>query len=444
MTRTVPLRLVRFLASQVAAATGGRLVGPDVELRGASFDSRSLQPGDLFVPIVAERDGHEFLGEAAARGAGAALSSRAADPTIGITIIEVADTRQALLDLATWARGQLPASVVGITGSVGKTSTKDLTVAAVGAGRRVAANTRSFNNEQGLPVTVLGAPDDVEVLVLEMGMRGPGEITRLCAVGRPEIGVVTAVAEAHTELLGGIDGVARAKAELVDALPSSGVAVLNADDPRVTTMAGRTAARVLRFGRHADADVRIMNLVLDELARPTFTVATPWGECAVRLTVSGAHMASNAAAALAVAGVVGVDITVAAAALAQAALSARRMQVVTTVDGGLLINDAYNANPASMAAALEALAAIEAERRVAVLGVMAELADPTAEHRAIAQRAAELGIELVAVETEHYGSMPIRRDAVRDAIVPIVAGTAVLVKGSLVAGLGPVADELAS
>ena len=268
-----------------------------------------------------------------------------------MTIVEVADTSQALLDLATWARSQLPATVVGITGSVGKTSTKDLTVAAVGAGRRVAANTRSFNNEQGLPVTVLGAPDDVEVLVLEMGMRGPGEITRLCAVGQPEIGVVTAVAEAHTALLGGIDGVARAKAELVDALPSSGVAVLNADDPRVTTMAGRTAARVLRFGRHADADVRIANLVLDELARPTFTVATPWGECEVRLTVSGAHMASNAAAALAVAGVVGVDITAAAAALAQAALSARRMQVVTTVDGGLLINDAYNANPASMLAA---------------------------------------------------------------------------------------------
>ena len=224
------MRLVRFLASQVAAATGGRLVGPDVELRGASFDSRSLQPGELFVPIVAERDGHDFLGAAAAVGAGAALSSRAADPTIGMTIIEVADTRQALLDLATWARERLRASVVGITGSVGKTSTKDLALAAVGAGRRVAANVRSFNNEQGLPVTVLGAPDDVEVLLLEMGMRGPGEITRLCAVAQPEIGVVTAVAAAHTALLGGIDAVARAKAELVDALPSTGVAVLNADD----------------------------------------------------------------------------------------------------------------------------------------------------------------------------------------------------------------------
>ncbi len=434
---------MRFLASQVAAATGGRLVGPDVELRGASFDSRSLQPGELFVPIVSERDGHDFLSAAAAVGAGAALSSRAADAMIGMPIIEVADTGQALLDLATWARQRLRASVVGITGSVGKTSTKDLALAAVGAGRRAAANVRSFNNEQGLPVTVLGAPDDVDVLLLEMGMRGPGEITRLCAVAQPEIGVVTAVAAAHTALLGGIDAVARAKAELVDALPSTGVAVLNADDARVTAMAERTAARVLRFGRHTEADVRIGDLTTDELARPSFTVATPWGECAVRLAVSGAHMAWNAAAALAVAGVVGVDVAAAAAALERAALSARRMQVLTTVDGGLLINDAYNANPASMAAALEALAAIDAERRVAVVGLMAELADPVAEHRAIARLAEQLGVELVAVETAHYGTVPIGRGDVRAAVVPIASGTAVLVKGSLVAGLGPVADELA-
>ena len=290
---------------------------------------------------------------------------------------------------------------------------------------------------------MLGAPDDVDVLLLEMGMRGPNEITRLCAVAQPEIGVVTAVAAAHTELLGGIDAVARAKAELVDALPSTGVAVLNADDARVTAMAQRTAARVLRFGRHAGADVRIDDLTTDELARPSFIVATPWGKCAVRLAVSGAHMAWNAAAALAVAGVVGVDVGAAAAALERAELSARRMQVLTTVDGGLLINDAYNANPASMTAALEALAAIEAERRVAVLGLMAELADPVAEHRAIAHRASELGVELFAVETDHYGTVPIGRDDVRDAVVPIRVGTAVLVKGSLVAGLGPVADELA-
>ena len=161
--------------------------------------------GDLFVAVVAERDGHDFVGDAAAAGAGAALVSRAVDG-VDVPLVVVPDTSSALLDLASWARDGLGATVVGITGSVGKTSTKDLVAAAVGAARRVAANERSFNNEQGLPVTILGAPDDTEVLVLEMGMRGLGEIARLCAVGRPDIGVVTSVAAAHTERVGGIDG----------------------------------------------------------------------------------------------------------------------------------------------------------------------------------------------------------------------------------------------
>ena len=298
---------MRFRASQVAEATGGRLVGPDVDLHGASFDSRTLVPGELFVAIVADRDGHDFLPAAAAAGAPAALVSRPAADGPG-TVIEVADTGRALLDLATWARRRLAATVVGITGSVGKTSTKDLAVAAVAAGRRVAANVRSYNNDQGLPVTVLGAPDDVEVLLLEMGIRGHGEIARLCAVARPDVGVVTAVAPAHTERLGGIDGVALAKGELVEALPAAGTAILNADDERVAAMAGRTAAAVLRYGRDVAADVRVEDVVLDDLARPRFTVRTPWGRADVRLAVSGAHMAANAAAALAVAGVVGVDL----------------------------------------------------------------------------------------------------------------------------------------
>ena len=237
---------MRFRASQVATATGGRLVGADVEMDGASFDSRTLRPGQLFVPIVAERDGHDFIAAAARAGAAAALASRPADDALRLPIVEVADTGAALVELAAWARSRLSADVVGITGSVGKTSTKDLIVAAVGGARRVAANVRSFNNEQGLPVTVLDASDDADVLVLEMGMRAAGEIARLCAVGRPGIGVVTAVADAHTARLGGIDGVARAKAELVEALPASGTAILNADDDRVTAMAGRTDAAVLR------------------------------------------------------------------------------------------------------------------------------------------------------------------------------------------------------
>ncbi|MCU1399360.1 MAG: murF, partial [Acidimicrobiales bacterium] len=289
---------MRFRASDVAHATGGTLVGPDVALDGVSFDSRSVASGQLFVAIVAERDGHAFVPAAQAGGAGAVLVQHAANEG---TSIVVADTATALLDLGRWGRGRTSARVIGVTGSVGKTSTKDLARAALGAGLRASANERSFNNDQGLPVTILNAPDDTEALVLEMGMRGFGEIARLCDVGHPDIGIVTRVAAAHTELLGGIDGVARAKAELVDALPATGTAILNVDDPRVAAMASRCAGSVITFGRNDGADVRILELWLDELARPRFTVSTPWGDAPVSLAVSGEHMAGNAAAALAAA-----------------------------------------------------------------------------------------------------------------------------------------------
>jgi len=425
----------------VADATGGRRRGPDVDVDGASFDTRSLVPGQLFVPLVAERDGHEFVAAAAAAGAPATFASRPVDTSI--TVVEVDDTAAALMALAAWARDRLTATVVGITGSVGKTSTKDLVRAAVGAARRVAANERSFNNEQGLPVTILAAPVDTEVLVLEMGMRGFGEIARLCAVGRPDIGVVTSVAPSHTERVGGIEGVARAKGELVEALPATGTAILNADDDRVAAMATRTAAAVVTFGHGTAADVRISGMVLDARARPRFDVHTPWGSAPVALGVSGAHMAMNAAAALAVAGVVGVDIDVAATALSEVALSSMRMQLLTSRAGGLVINDAYNANPTSMVAALDALAAVDARRRVAVLGGMAELDEPDAGHRAVAARAGELGIELIAVGTDRYGRPAVTEDEAVDAIGSIGPNTAVLVKASRAFGLERLAARLA-
>jgi UDP-N-acetylmuramoyl-tripeptide--D-alanyl-D-alanine ligase len=429
-------------ASDVAAATAGRLVGPDAELEGASFDSRSATPGQLFVPIVAERDGHHFIGAAVAAGAGAYLTARPADTDYGVPAIEVADTAAALMELAGWARRQLPATVVGVTGSVGKTSTKDLVAAALAGSRRVTANTRSYNNEQGLPVTILGAPDETEVLVLEMGMRGFGEIARLCAVGRPEVGVVTKVAPSHTERVGGIDGVARAKAELVEALPATGTAVLNADDARVVAMATRTDATVVSFGRSAGATVRVVDVVLDDRARGRFRAETPWGRVEVSLAVSGVHMVVNAAAALAVAGVVGVDLGAAAEALGSATVSAARMEVAEVGRGGLVINDAYNANPSSMAAALDALAGLAARRRVAVLGPMAELDDPERAHLDVAARCRALGIDLIAVGTAAYGVEPVERAAVADVLGPIDAGTAVLVKASNSARLFELAAEL--
>lgn len=422
---------MRFRAIEVTAATGGRLVGPDVELDGVSFDSRTVAPGQLFVPLVAERDGHEFIGEALARGAGAYLTAR---PAGGGSAIEVADTLQALMDLARVLRRQRVAvPVVGITGSVGKTSTKDLAVAAIAASRQVHANERSFNNDQGLPTTILATPADTDVLVVEMGMRGPGEIARLCAIAAPRLGVVTRVAEAHGDLLGGIDGVARAKGELVEALPADGVAILNADDERVLAMRTRTAASVLTYGESPAADVHVAGVSLDELARPSFTAHTPWGTVAVRLGVSGRHMASNASAALAIAGAVGADVAAAADALTGAGLSPMRMQLVRTASGGVIVEDCYNANPTSMRAALAALAELPATRRRALLGLMAEITDAPATHRAIRAEAEALGIEVLAVGTDLYGIDPVDDPAA--AVGALAGGDALLVKGSRVVGL---------
>jgi UDP-N-acetylmuramoyl-tripeptide--D-alanyl-D-alanine ligase len=390
------------------------------------------------VPIVAERDGHEFIGAARDRGAVAHLTGEPDPYRRDGTAIEVADTAQALLALAAWARRRLDARVVGVTGSVGKTSAKDLMAAACGAGRRTTANERSFNNEQGLPVTILNAPDDTEVLILEMGMRGFGHISQLCEIARPDIGVVTVVGHAHTELVGGIDGVARAKGELVEALPASGTAVLNADDERVVAMRSRTRADVVTYG--AAGDVRVSGVELDALARASFRLDTPWGSGTARLAVPGVHMVVNAAAAIAVAGVVGVDLEAALAALAAATVSGMRMEVTTAPSGATIVNDAYNANPTSMHAALAALAAMDADRRVAVLGLMGEIDDPGPAHREVARRAAELGLDVVVVGTDLYGVEP--SDDPVGALGAVGPGDVVLVKASRSAGLERVVAEL--
>ena len=265
-------------------------------------------------------------------------------------------------------------------------------------------------------------------------MRGFGEIARLCAIGQPTIGVVTRVAEAHTELVGGVEGVARAKSELVTALPVNGLAVLNADDHRVLAMKSLAPCRVLTFGRSAGADVRIDNLVLDDLARARFDLHTPWGTAAVQLAVSGEHMAANAAGAVAVATSCGVTLEAAAAAVGRAQLSPWRMEIKRSASGAIVINDAYNANPESMRAAIETLVSLRVSgRRVAVLGVMAELADPVADHAAIAQLLREHNIELISVGTDNYG-VAARGDA-EAVLASLASDDAVLIKGSRVAGL---------
>jgi UDP-N-acetylmuramoyl-tripeptide--D-alanyl-D-alanine ligase len=431
---------VRILASEAAVAIGGRLIGPDIHFDGASFDSRSLRQGELFVPIVAERNGHEFIGMARDAGAVVHLTSEIDPFRRDGTAIEVADTSRALLALAQWARQQMSAKVVGVTGSVGKTSTKDLISATVSAGLRTTANERSFNNEQGLPITILNADDNTQALILEMGMRGFGEIAQLCEVARPDIGVVTVVGHSHTELLGGIAGVARAKRELVESLPASGTAILNADDQRVAAMASHIGAAVITYG--SVGDVRVSAVELDAMARARFTFNSPWGSGQVELAVSGAHMVGNAAAALAVAGVLGVDLEAAIVALGEASISGMRMEVLTAPSGAIVINDAYNANPTSMHAAIDALASTAATRRIAVLGLMAEIDDAASAHKEVAAYAAERNIELISVTTDLYGVEP-SPDPV-SALGVIGEGDAVLVKASRSAGLERIAEELLS
>ncbi len=433
------------MAADVAKATHGTLVGQNAHLSGVSYDSRSVRPGQLIVPIVAERDGHEFVLAALAAGAGAYLTT---GTTFGRTSITVPDTLMALLQLGAWGRNkldtQLANRVIGITGSVGKTSTKDFVAAALGSTLRVTANERSFNNDQGLPVTILNAPDDVEALVLEMGMRGFGEIARLCTVARPNIGVVTRVASAHTQRVGDIDGVARAKSELVMALNASGFAILNADDERVTAMQSITGARVITYGVAPAADVRMTSCVLDERACASVTVESPWGRASWKMNVPGEHMAHNAVGAIAVAGVMGLDLQRAADAISMSVLSEMRMQHRTARSGALIIDDSYNANPASMAAALQALNATKASRRIAVLGVMAELSEPEQDHLQISRLAKQLGIELIAVETGMYGVQPRTRDEVAAMLSTVENTATILIKGSRVAQLEKLVAMLAT
>ncbi|PHV67051.1 UDP-N-acetylmuramoyl-tripeptide--D-alanyl-D-alanine ligase [Williamsia muralis] len=435
---------MRFKASDVAAATGGRLIGPDTTIDGASIDSRSVRPDQLFVPIVADRDGHDFIDKAREAGVTTYLTSRGAEGSG--TAIEVPDTALALADLGRAARGRLTGPVVGVTGSVGKTSTKDLLASVLATSYVTAANERSFNNELGLPLTLLGARDDTEAVVVEMGARGVGHIALLCDIARPTVGIVTRVEGVHLELFGDIESVARAKGELIEALPDDGLAVLNNDHPLVVAMADRTSATVLRYGFTPDADVYADNISLDDELRGSFTLHSPWGSAAVTLGARGEHQISNALAAVAAAGGIGVPVDRIAAGLGQAAISGLRMELTRTEGGVLILNDAYNANPTSMAAALDSLATLAASRRVAVLGVMAELGESApAEHVAITERARALGVEVIAVDAPDYGPGARHVATVERAVAALsdlAAGDAVLVKGSRVAALERVAAAL--
>lgn len=452
--------------TDVAVAVDGSLTDgtdPDALVTGAVVvDSRTAGPGDLFVAVPGEHvDGHDYAASARELGAVGALVAR----PVGEPGVLVDDTVAALARLAHAVATRIPrARVVGVTGSAGKTSTKDLLAQLLPALGPTIAPPHSYNNELGLPLTVLTADEGTACLVLEMGAKGIGHIRELCAIARPDVGVVLNVGTAHLGMFGSRDAIAQAKGELVEALPPDGVAVLNADDERVLAMAERTDARVVRFAVDAvDAEVRAVDVRLDATASASFHLVTPVGEAPVRLRLRGVHQVPNALAAAAVAVELGLDVTDVARLLGEAGQrSPHRMEVLERADGVTVVNDAYNANPVSATAALAALRQLAGgRRRLAVLGEMLELGDTSVtEHERLGRVAAESGVDVVVAVGE--GARPVATGAEsvagwsgRVAYVPdgasaeellageLRAGDVVLFKSSRDAGLRWVGDRVA-
>ncbi|MGW6360717.1 UDP-N-acetylmuramoyl-tripeptide--D-alanyl-D-alanine ligase [Streptomyces sp. NPDC055092] len=456
--------MIALSLAEIATAVGGQtydIPDPSVQVTGpVVIDSRKVTDGSLFAAFVGERvDGHDYAAAVVDAGAAAVLASR----PVGVPAIVVDDVQAALGALARTVVERLGATLVALTGSAGKTSTKDLIAQVLRRKAPTVFTPGSFNNEIGLPLTALSATDDTRYLVLEMGARGKGHIRYLTGLTPPRIGVVLNVGTAHIGEFGGREQIAEAKGELVESLPADGTAILNADDPLVRAMASRTKARVLLFGEAADADVRAENVRLTENGQPSFSLRTPSGCSDVTLRLYGEHHVSNALAAAAVAHDLGMSVEEIALALSEAGtLSRWRMEVTERPDGVTVVNDAYNANPESMRAALRALAAMGRGRRTwAVLGHMAELGDEAlAEHDAVGRLAVRLNVsKLVAVggreaswlqlgaynegswgeESVHVSDAQAAVDLLRSELRP---GDVVLVKASRSVGLESVAQAL--
>jgi len=468
--------MIELTAAQVAAATGGRLAAdPDVRVGGpVVVDSRRVAPGSLFVALPGEHvDGHDFAAGAVAAGATLVLAARELD----VPCVVVDDVQTALGELARHVlatlreRGDL--RVVGITGSVGKTTTKDLLGQLLRPDGETVVPQGSFNNEIGLPLTVLEADESTRFLVLEMGASGVGHLTYLTRIAPPDVSVVLVVGSAHLGEFGGIDAVARAKAEIVTGLAAGGVAVLNTDDLRVAAMAGVAPGDVVTFGTIPAADVRAEDLSIDRTGRASFTLRVRSGvagtdaEARVPVTLGlvGEHHVTNALAAATAALRLGVAPDDVAARLSDAtALSPHRMQVTERPDGITVIDDSYNANPDSMRAALRALAVMAGRdrRSVAVLGEMLELGDDSrVAHDDIGRLVVRLNVKLLVVVGEGAGGIhdgatqegswgdetrfvpdvesaaALLRDELRE-------GDVVLVKASNGSGLWRLGDELAA
>ncbi|GAA1920047.1 UDP-N-acetylmuramoyl-tripeptide--D-alanyl-D-alanine ligase [Nocardioides hwasunensis] len=456
--------MIAMSLAEVAEAVGGVAHGEATLTGGAFLDTRTPEPGGLFVAIVGERvDGHDFVAEAGAAGAVAVLGTR---PTALPTVV-VDDVTGALGRLARHVVDRLPeVTVLAMTGSQGKTGTKDYLAHLLGESGPTVATRGNFNNELGVPLTVLRATPETRYLVVEMGARGVGHIARLCEIAPPHIAAVLNVGTAHIGEFGSRDAIARAKGEIIEALPADGTAVLNADDDLVAAMAPRTRASVVTVGssaRGGPVDVAVSEVTTDDIGRQSFEVVHRGSGATVHLAQIGAFQWRNAAVAAAMALAAGLDLDTVADSLADAGPASRwRMEVTERADGLVVVNDAYNANPESMRAALETLAGIGARsgrRTVAVLGEMFELGEGAADaHRGVGTYAAEVGVDLLVTVGAGAGRIADGFDDVggggvsiptagRDAAVTwlrhnVSAADVVLVKASRGAALELIAEDL--
>ena len=398
---------MKLTADEIASAVGGEIIKGDAakEITGVATDTRTLRVGDAFFALTGEeRDGYAFLDDAVGRGATALVVSQKPKGATGDAIvIVVADTLRALGDLAARHRRKSEVWIAAVTGSVGKTTTKEMTAAVLGAKGLTLKNAGNFNNEIGLPLTIFEITPEHKYAVLEMAMRGPGEIDRLAEIAQPEVGLITNIGISHIERLGSIEAIARAKGELMGRLPKSGSAVLDADSEWWDFLGRLAPCPIIGFGFSERAHVRGGDLTLDEKGCPTFTVTVKGRPhpTRMRLAAPGEHNAKNALAAVAVGLHFGIEPEEAAETLRSCTLPEMRMNVTTTAAGVTVIDDTYNASPASMAAALRLMGTLRGKRKIAVLGDMLELGDQTAAaHREVGELAVESGAKLLVTVGE--------------------------------------------
>ncbi|HHU82776.1 MAG TPA: UDP-N-acetylmuramoyl-tripeptide--D-alanyl-D-alanine ligase [Firmicutes bacterium] len=440
--------MAEFTVDEILEATGGKLLAgkPGARASGVGTDSRNIQPGEVFFALRGEKyDGHDFTAQAAAGGAGVLVVEEKPEIAFppGVAVVQVADTLEALGKLAAWHRQRFSIPVIGVTGSNGKTTTKELLAALLAQRYRVVKNAMNYNNEIGLPLTLLTVDSDTEVIILEMGMRGEGQIAYLARIARPTAGVITNVGHSHLELLGSQEAIARAKGELIAALPRKGLAVLNGDDPRVHTMNRLFPGVSLFYGLEADG------LDLRGTARPVtggqeVTVTGRWGDFTFFLPLPGRHNTANALAATTVALSFGLTSREIATGMQNLPPLEKRLRVMEKC-GLTIIDDTYNASPQSVQNALEVLDGMEGKRKIAILGDMLELGEFSAgAHRKIGEILGDYGCSALfaygpksaetaaaaaaaGVFSRHY---PEQEALIRDLQAYVAKGDILLVKGS--------------